>query len=582
MVKRILIHLSLKRKQQLILLLILTIFASIAEVISVWSVIPFLNVLTNPIKLYNSNYIQFFIKYLNITSPNKLLLPITLFFCFVMIFTGLIRIALIFVQTKLGQAIGADLSFKIYRNTLYQPYSVQISKNSSEIISGVSNKSGALVSFAIMPVFTIISSFLIFLMIFIALVILNPLISFVIVIGFGLFYFIIFQFAKKTATINGEILNKELTAVVKSIQEGLGGIRDVLIDGTQHVYCAIFQKADKAARKASANITIISQTPRYSIESLVMILIAIVAYFLTNGKTSNGDVTILLGGFAMGALRIMPVLQQFYTSMTSLKAGKTSCLEALDLLDQQLPLYLKNKVNTPLTFENYFEFKDVTFRYNPSDPDILKHLNLNIKKGKRIGIIGSTGSGKSTLLDIIMGLLEPTSGSFYVDNDIVTKLNYRNWQLLISHVPQTIYLADTTIAENIAFGVPKNLIDLNRVEIAAKKAKIFDTINMMNDKFNSYVGERGVRLSGGQRQRIGIARALYKNTKILIFDEATSALDTITESEIMESIYSLDKDLTLIIVAHRKSTLASCDEIFEIEEGKIKNISTYNELINSQ
>jgi ATP-binding cassette subfamily B protein len=181
-----------------------------------------------------------------------------------------------------------------------------------------------------------------------------------------------------------------------------------------------------------------------------------------------------------------------------------------------------------------------------------------------------------------MGLLVPTSGNLYVDQNIVTKSNYRNWQLLISHVPQTIFLADTTIAENIAFGVPKNLIDINRVEMAAKKAKIFDTINLMNDKFNSNVGERGVRLSGGQRQRIGIARALYKNTKILIFDEATSALDTITESEIMESIYSLDKELTLIIVAHRKSTLINCDEIIEIEEGKIKNISSYKELISSQ
>jgi len=580
MIKRLLSHLSLKRKQQLILLLILSIFASVAEVISVWSVVPFLNVLTNPLKLYNSNYIQFFIKYLNIDKPDNLLLPITIFFCVVMIFTGFVRIALIWVQTKLGQAIGADLSYKIYRNTLYQPYSVQISKNSSEIISGVSNKSGALVSLAIMPVFTIISSFLIFIMIFIALVILNPLISFVVVAGFGLFYFIIFQFAKKTATINGEILNRELTAVVKSIQEGLGGIRDVLIDGTQHVYCTIFQNADKAARRASANITIISQTPRYSIETLVMILIAVVAYFLTKGKTSNGEVTILLGGFAMGALRIMPVLQQFYTSMTSLKAGKNPCLDALELLDQELPEYLNNKINTPLAFESEFELKDVTFKYNLNGPNVLKNLTLSIKKGKRIGIIGSTGSGKSTLLDLIMGLLEPTSGNLYVDNHIVTKANYRNWQLLISHVPQTIFLADTTIAENIAFGVPKNLIDLNRVEMSAKKAKIYDTINLMNDKFNSNVGERGVRLSGGQRQRIGIARALYKNTKILIFDEATSALDTITESEIMESIYSLDKELTLIIVAHRKSTLVNCDKIIEIEEGKIKNISSYNELIN--
>jgi ABC-type multidrug transport system fused ATPase/permease subunit len=582
MFKRLLSHLSLKRRQQLILLLILSFFASVAEVISVWSVIPFLNVLTNPTKLYNSNYIQFFVKYLNIDKPDNLLLPITIFFCMVMIFTGFVRIALIWVQTKLGHAIGADLSFKIYRNTLYQPYSVQISKNSSEIISGISNKSGALVSLAIMPVFTIISSFLIFLMIFIALVILNPLISFVIVIGFGLFYFIIFQFAKKTATINGEILNRELTSVVKSIQEGLGGIRDVLIDGSQHVYCTIFQNADKAARKASANITIISQTPRYSIETLVMILIAVVAYFLTKGKNTNDDVTILLGGFAMGALRIMPVLQQFYTSLTSLKAGKTPCLDALELLDQELPEYLNNKINIPLAFDNDFELKDVSFKYNSNAPDILKNLTLNIKKGKRIGIIGSTGSGKSTLLDVIMGLLVPTSGNLYVDQNIVTKSNYRNWQLLISHVPQTIFLADTTIAENIAFGVPKNLIDINRVEMAAKKAKIFDTINLMNDKFNSNVGERGVRLSGGQRQRIGIARALYKNTKILIFDEATSALDTITESEIMESIYSLDKELTLIIVAHRKSTLINCDEIIEIEEGKIKNISSYKELISSQ
>jgi ATP-binding cassette subfamily B protein len=257
-----------------------------------------------------------------------------------------------------------------------------------------------------------------------------------------------------------------------------------------------------------------------------------------------------------------------------------SLKDVLSLLDQPLPNYVYQTNNHSMSFNHFIGLKKIDFRYSPQSPYVLKDIDLKIAKGSRVGFIGATGSGKSTLLDMVMGLLYPTNGSMEIDNQEVTAGNYRKWQEHIAHVPQAIFLADSSIEENIAFGVPTDQIDHHRVKQAARQAQIADTIESWPDQYQTFVGERGIRLSGGQRQRIGIARALYKQADVIIFDEATSALDNETESAVMQAIEGLSKDLTLLIIAHRLSTLKNCTQIVELADGGIKRTGSYQEIVN--
>jgi ATP-binding cassette subfamily B protein len=281
----------------------------------------------------------------------------------------------------------------------------------------------------------------------------------------------------------------------------------------------------------------------------------------------------------LGAQRILPLLQQFYTSLTSLRGGQASLEDVLHLLNQPLPDYLSLASIKKLTFDRQIELLGISFKYGSDQPWILSEINLRIPAGARVGIIGATGSGKSTMLDIIMGLITPTCGSLLIDGKVITLENHRGWQAHIAHVPQAIYLADSTIAENIAFGVPLEKIDHDAVRLAAQRAQLSAVVESWPQKYSTPVGERGVRLSGGQRQRIGIARALYKDADVIILDEATSALDNETESSVMTAIESLDKNLTVIIVAHRLSTLKGCNQVIEMVRGEINRVGSYQEII---
>ena len=278
----------------------------------------------------------------------------------------------------------------------------------------------------------------------------------------------------------------------------------------------------------------------------------------------------VLGALALGAQRLLPLLQLIYSGWTSMNTSRQSLADVVAILD--LPIegrYQSTEPIEPLPFEGKIELEGVSFRYGPDRPLVLKDVSLTVNKGARVGFIGKTGSGKSTIMDLVMGLLQPTSGQIKIDGTVLTLENVREWQAQIAHVPQAIYLSDTTIAANIAFGVAESEIDLVRVQEAARHAELEDFIESLSDQYNSIVGERGIRLSGGQRQRIGIARALYKQAKLLVFDEATSALDNETEAAVMASIGSLHRDLTILIIAHRLSTVEKCDQIYRLDGGRL-------------
>jgi ATP-binding cassette subfamily B protein len=478
---------------------------------------------------------------------------------------------LLWATTRLSLIVGADLTMDAYRRSLYQPYAVHISRNTSFVTGGIS-KIPTIVG-AISYLFTLIGSVAILVAILVALLFANPLIAVVCFGGFGALYAIIILLTRKELQRSSVEVSEKTTILGKSLSESFGGIRDIIIDGSQELYCKIFGEADASSRRAQAKIIIIGGSPRFLMESLSILIILFLAYFLSQRPQGVMGVLPILGAIGLGAQRLLPVLQAAYGSWSAMQGSRASLQDALDLLDQPLPGYAHGDTLDKIPFSKKIFLENVSFKYGENLPNVLRNINLTIPKGARVGVIGKTGEGKSTLLDILMGLLLPTEGVIVIDDVPLDSQNYRQWQRHIAHVPQAIYLADVSVAENIAFGVPRESINMERVMRAAKQAQISDVINALESGYDTLVGERGIKLSGGQRQRIGIARALYKDADVVIFDEATSALDSETETAVMEQINSLDKHLTLIIIAHRKSTLEKCDLVIELGTGGIRQIA---------
>jgi ABC-type multidrug transport system fused ATPase/permease subunit len=572
-------HINPRRRRQFVLLLVLMLLASFAEIFSIGAVLPFLGVLTAPERVFEHAAARPIIQVLGVSSPAQLLLPLTIVFGIAAILAGAMRLMLLWASTRLSFATGADLSISVYRRTLYQPYAVHCARNSSEVINGISGKTAGAIS-TISQVLNIISSGVMLTTILIALLSVDVVIAVSAFGGFGLIYAFIISITRKKLLVDSQRIARESNCVIKALQEGLGGIRDVLIDGSQDVYCQIYRNADLPMRRAQGNNIFISASPRYGMEALGMLLIAALAYSLALQNDGVSKAIPILGALALGALRLLPVLQQAYGAWTIIQGGQASLQDTLDLLDQPLPDYADQSPVSPLQFKRNIRLKQLGFKYSQQGPYVLKNVNLTITKGDRVGFIGSTGSGKSTLLDIVMGLLQPTDGVLEIDGIAISPINQRAWQAHIAHVPQAIFLADSSVEENIAFGVPREQIDFNRVIQAAQQAQIADSIESWPKKYQTFVGERGIRLSGGQRQRIGIARALYKQADVIIFDEATSALDNETEKAVMQAIEGLSKDLTLLIIAHRLTTLKNCTQVVELAEGSIKHTGRYQDMIN--
>ena len=559
-----------RRRRQFALLLVLMVLAAFAEVVSIAAVLPFLSVMLAPERVFNHEAARPLIEALGITQPSELLLPITVAFCMAALLAGAIRLLLLWASTRLSFAAGADISLDIYRRTLYQPYSVHAGRNSSEVITGISTKSNTVIFNIINPALNFISASLILVAILLLLLSIHTVVALAALGGFGLIYLFVVKFTHRPLQRNSQIIAHESNQLIKSLQEGLGGIRDVLLDGTQPAYCAIYRRADLALRHAQGTNQFYGMFPRFVVETLGILLIAALAFALTQQEQGIAAALPVLGALALGAQRMLPLLQQAYGSWALIRGSQGSLIDVITLLKQPLPAHASSKGVQPLPFKEQIEFKGLSFRYGPSLPWVLNEVNLVIPKGGRVGFVGSTGSGKSTLLDVLMALLHPSSGALLVDGVPITPANSLQWQAHIAHVPQAIFLADASIAENIAFGIPPGEVDHALVREAAQRAQLAATIESWPEQYQTHVGERGVRLSGGQRQRIGIARALYKQADVIVFDEATSALDTETEQAVMEAIDALDKELTVLIIAHRLSTLSNCDRIVELSDGGLR------------
>lgn len=560
--------LSERRRLHLIALAFLMPVGGVAEVASLGAVLPFLGALISPERVFNHPTVAALSNKLDINTAQDLVFPMMLLFVMSAILSALMRSLILWLSTRLTFACGSELSIEVYKRTLYQPYTTHIGRHSSKVISGIVNKVGGCVN-VLDQVITLINMSLMVVFVVITMAVIDLRVALVTGLGFSISYGIVMLICRARLNANSKKISRELENLHKSLQEGLGSIRDVLLDGTQSLYCDAYRSADQPLRKAQGEVALISGIPRFAMESIGIILISVLAYWMSKQSGGVSAALPVLGGMALCAQRLLPSLQKAYQAYATIVATKQSLSDALDLLDQPIPRYSHDANVANLKSFKLLKLDGVGFQYSPTSPFVIENASVEIRRGDRIGIVGTTGSGKSTLLDIVMGLLKPTVGHLMLDEKPIEGDLINIWQKNIAHVPQNIYLMDASLAENIAFSVPKSEIDMSKVIRAAKQAQIADFINELPAQYQTFAGERGIRFSGGQRQRIGIARALYKEAAFLILDEATSALDNSTEQSVMDAIEDLDHDLTILIVAHRLTSVSRCDKIFKVESGKI-------------
>lgn len=539
-------------------LVIFTIFGAAAEMVTIAAVVPFLGALLG-------------------ASGESSLLPdllsgvdlrdITIILFVAAVASALIRGLLSWSTHRYTAAIGIDLSRKLYSVILSQPYEQHISRNSSEVIAGFEKVNGV-VSKTINPLLQGLVSIVTVLGILIVLFSIDTTVALASILSIGSLYLLVSIFTRSSLMRNSHIIADTAALCVRSIQEGLGGIRDIILDNTQGIFIKHYSAHVTSMRVAQATNAFVGESPRFLIEAAGMIVIVVIAWGVTQRGDGAQEAIPILGALALGAQKLLPAMQRIFAAWSSIRGNSINLVDILALLEQpetvpEPPMEAKpavSGIDAPI-----LRLANVTYQYSGAQKPVFTDLSIEIEKGDRVGIVGKTGSGKSTLADIAMGLLQPMRGQIYVHGELLTPANRRAWQSLVAHVPQFIYLADSSIAENVAFGVDPSDIDFDLVKKVIEKAQLDDVVRNLKGGLNAVIGESGVKLSGGQRQRLGIARALYKQPEFLLLDEATSALDGDTEKNVMGVIEALGRGITIVIIAHRLSTLANCNKIIELD-----------------
>ncbi|WP_245464227.1 MULTISPECIES: ABC transporter ATP-binding protein [unclassified Mesorhizobium] len=558
---------SKPRQRQFFGLLVLMMFGALAEAATLGALLPFLARIANPEAVGGQSFLARQLAGFRLTSSSDSLLDLTILFSVVAIIAGAVRIFLAWATNSYVFSLGHEVGVKVYDQVLRQPYSYHVSRNSSSVLAAL-RQVQAITAGVMLPLLQSISGIVIGVFIVAALFALSSFITFVIFAGFGAVYLAMSLVIRKHLKKNAQIIASAQAEGIRSVQEGLGGIRDVIINDTQPYFLLRYTELDLRLQRANAMNALAAGAPRFAIEAAGMVIIAALAYFLITRSNDAGQVLPILGTFVLGAQRLLPSMQLVYGNWALILSNLAGAEVVLQALEAPLGPEWNQPPPKRLPFDRAIMLKDVSFRYASDQAPILERFNLTISKGSKVGFIGKTGSGKSTTVDLIMGLLEPTGGVIEIDGQRLDGTTRRAWQRQIAHVPQSIFLADASIADNIAFGIDPANIDRDRVRNAAQQAALADFIESLPQGYETRVGERGVRLSGGQRQRIGIARALYRQASVLVFDEATSALDTETEAAVMEAIRELPAGLTVLIIAHRLTTVENCDEIVTLENGR--------------
>lgn len=555
------------RRKLFALTIALMLLGALAELATIGAVIPFLALVTAPARAEGFPLLAGFAALFG-GGQRGLILAGAAVLTFVAICAGIIRLTLTWSNLKFTQLYGHDVGRQIYGRLLRQPYGDFVTRNSSVALSAFDKLNGVIAGI-LLPVMLGTSAAVISVFIAITLVLIDPVAATIAGVSIIATYALVIAFTRAKLMRNSIILSAALTGRTRIVQEGLGGLRDILIDNSQPVYEQAFADLDRRYRTASATNTMVGLAPRFVVETAVVVMIAIVTVYFAQKPGGLIAAVPVLGALAIGAQRLLPLIHQAYNGWTAYAGNSQLLLDVAELL--QISVLKTPDGGAPvdrLPFEKNIVVDHVSFGY-PGREAALCDLSLTIAKGERVGFVGRTGSGKSTLIDLLMGLLNPSEGQILVDGVTLDAQNVAGWQAQIAHVPQAIYLSDGSVASNIALGVARDNMDFDRIREAARRADIDEFIMSHPQGYEATVGERGVRLSGGQRQRIGIARSLYKGANVLVFDEATSALDESTEEAIMNSIYGLDKSVTLLMIAHRLSTLSGCDRIIRLNQGRI-------------
>ena len=562
-----------QRRRQLFVLVALMLAGAVAELATIGSLLPFLSLLAGveqPAGLPSAARV---LRALGASTPREEVWVAASLFTAIALVAAAIRVALTWSTQRFSARLGIELSVDVQRRILAQPYPYHLTHNSSQALAAM-DQVESLVIHVVLQLIYAFAAGLISLVIIGALVYVQPLTALIAAAAFSLIYLAVSASTQAPLSRNSRLIAKTYEERVAVVQESIGAIRDVIIDGAQQVYLRTYARVAGRYSGATAMTSFIAAAPRFLVEAAGMAVIAIVAVLIANREGGLAHALPLLGAVALGAQRMLPLLQQVYHGWASVSGHRSSVTEVLELL--RLPDSVKRDgaaLADPLPLRDRIWITKVSFAYPGSRSTVLEDVSLEIPAGSIVGIVGRTGSGKSTLADLVMGLIEPSTGEIAVDGVRLKGAERVRWHRSIAHVPQSVFLGDTTIARNIAFGVEPEDIDHKRVRAAGEIAQLNDFVSSLPSGYDTTVGERGIRLSGGQRQRLGIARAIYKQAPVLVLDEATSALDDATQAAVMDSLAALSEEgSTIIIIAHRLSTLDRCSLLVRLEGGRVATV----------
>jgi ATP-binding cassette, subfamily B, bacterial PglK len=579
--KNIYLLFSKSEQKKIILLFFGILIHGFIEITSIASILPFMSIVIDPSIIDTNFFLSNLYNFLNLNSYNDFLIVLGLIVFVLLLFSNAYAALIFWWITRFVQFQSYRLSKKIFSNYLSQSYVFFLNRNSSELSKNVLTEVNRIIIGVIYPMLLAIARIAIVLFIATLLLYVNPKLSIIISLVLMITYGIVYYIVREHLWNIGELSTKATFEKYKYINEAFMGIKDVKLQGSESEFIKRYSKPAKKFANYTASSSIISLLPRYAIETLAFGGLLLIVIFLISSNENFMSVIPLVALYALAGYRIMPGLQQIYHSVAQIRYNSPALDILLKDLEKELSIVNENKqeLNFLPKIKSNIQLQSISFRYPNTDDLILENINAKIKTNSLTAFVGKTGSGKTTLIDIFLGLLPINKGEIFFDRIKLEAQNLNSWQKKLGYVPQNIFLTDDTIKNNIAFAVPEEKIDHQKIILAAKLAELDDYISNLPDKYNTYVGERGIRISGGQMQRIGIARALYNNPEILVFDEATSALDNVTEKNIMHSIKKLSKDKTIIIIAHRLSTIKNCDQIYLLDKGKISEHGTYNELI---
>jgi len=478
--------------------------------------------------------------------------------------------------------VGAEISTRLYKHYMQQSWLFHASGSSSELTNRISQESNRITNLVIQPLMQMNAKGVLAIVMTAAIFVFNPLVALIGLLVFGLAYVVLYKTVRKRLSFNGAHISKANQQRFKLMNEGFGGIKDTLLLGRQAEFNQLFDKSSKTLGRAQGVTRALAQAPRYAMELVAFgAVIFLVLYLLSAYDGNLGNILPVLSVYALAGFKLLPAFQQMYTSLAQVK-GNISSFDSIekDLVESQGFEDIKPSCKAgKLSPKKLIKLVNVSFNYPDKEEKALSELTVEIPVNQVIGLVGASGSGKSTAIDILLGLIEPQNGFLVVDGEKIDGQKKRAWQNNVGFVPQAIFLADSSIRENIAFGIPPEEIDESRVTRAAQMAHLDELLERLPEGLNTRVGERGIQLSGGQRQRIGIARALYDDAEVLVLDEATSALDGITEKLVMDAIHDFSGKKTIIMIAHRLATVKKCDCIYLLDKGKVIDKGKYEDLV---